>query len=158
MQAAGTASSSSTKKTTKEAKSTPSCGLCGKTEQLIKTSCCDNWICNDSHKYVPFSYARNSCYRNHNYSTLCGYHHNEGHSGNWKTCEECRGDFDTEDYVEFATSNYNFEKLKNPPTYEATSCADCGKVIIRANGGYSLVFRKGDREPKFVCGPCSLAN
>ena len=62
----------------------PRCGLCGKTGGLIKTDCCGNWICDDEHKYVLFSYARNSCHRNHSRYTLCAYHHNEGHAGDWK--------------------------------------------------------------------------
>ena len=39
------------------------CGLCGKTEELTKTPCCDNWICDDEHTYQIFSFERNSCYR-----------------------------------------------------------------------------------------------
>lgn len=116
----------------------PKCGLCSKTKNLIKTECCDNWICDDSHKYVMFSYARNSCYRNHDRYTICSYHHNEGHSGDWKTCKKCRDDFETEDYVDMATNEYNFEKLKNPPKYEPTKCIKCGSVIKLADGGYSM--------------------
>jgi hypothetical protein len=41
------------------------CGLCGKPKNLAQTECCGQWICNDEHKYVLFSYARNSCARNH---------------------------------------------------------------------------------------------
>ena len=49
----------------KSIKDKPSCGLCGKKTKLIQTECCGNWICDDADKYVMFSYARNSCYRNH---------------------------------------------------------------------------------------------
>jgi hypothetical protein len=38
----------------------PHCGLCGKTQNLTRTDCCDQWICDDEHEYVLFSYARNS--------------------------------------------------------------------------------------------------
>jgi len=62
----------------------PKCGLCGKTTNLTKTECCGQWICDDEDQYVPFSYARNSCYRNHRLYTLCGYHYAEGHPGDWK--------------------------------------------------------------------------
>lgn len=27
------------------------CGLCGGTNNLIKTNCCDNWICDDEDQY-----------------------------------------------------------------------------------------------------------
>lgn len=63
------------------------CGLCGKTKNLIRTECCNNWICDDEHKYVLFSYANNSCSRNHSRYTLCSYHHGEGHSGKWQDCK-----------------------------------------------------------------------
>lgn len=69
------------------------CGLCGKSRNLTKTECCDNWICDDEDKYVMFSYARNSCHRNHNHYTLCAHHHNEEHDGEWKTCAKCRSSF-----------------------------------------------------------------
>jgi len=105
------------------------CGLCGKTENLTKTECCGNWICDDEHTYVMFSYATNSCSRNHGRYTLCAYHHMEGHHGDWKDCAECRDSFETEMYVWYGTNEFNFEKLPNPPEYEPTHCADCGKVI-----------------------------
>ena len=113
------------------------CGLCGKTKNLTKTDCCGMWICDDEHKYVMFSYARNSCSRNHRRYTLCGYHHAEGHSGNWKDCPTCRESFATEMYVWYGTNEYNFEKLPNPPEYEPTKCAECGKVIALGTDGHS---------------------
>jgi hypothetical protein len=77
----------------------PCCGLCGKVGKVRETDCCGNWICDDQDKYVPFSYSRNSCNRNHDRYTLCGSHYNEGHSGLWKDCDECRKSFNTEMYV-----------------------------------------------------------
>ena len=56
----------------KKAEDKPRCGLCGKTRKLTKTECCGQWICDDEEKYVIFSYARNSCSRNHQRYTLCG--------------------------------------------------------------------------------------
>jgi hypothetical protein len=115
----------------------PRCGLCGKTKNLTRTDCCGNWICDDEHKYVMFSYARNSCHRNHHRYTLCGYHSNEGHEGDWKDCSRCREEIDTEMYVWYGTNEYNFEKLANPPSYEPTCCARCGRVIRLAFEGHS---------------------
>ena len=123
----------------KRKSSKPRCELCGKTGNLTRTECCKNWICNDQDKYVPFSYARNSCSRNHERFTLCGYHHNEGHAGSWKACEECRTSFKTEMYVWYGTNDYNFEKLENPPAFESTRCADCGVVINLGEDGYSVL-------------------
>jgi len=116
----------------------PRCGLCGKTTRLTKTECCGQWICDDEDKYVLFSYAHTSCSRNHRRYTLCGHHAAEGHPGTWQECPTCRTDIDTEMYVYFGTNEYNFEKLANPPTYEPTKCAQCGKVIVMSKEGFSV--------------------
>jgi hypothetical protein len=117
----------------------PRCGLCGKGGKLMQTECCGNWICNDHDNYVLFSYARNSCARNHDRYTLCSYHYHEGHEGEWKTCPKCRADFEyeLEMYVYYGTNEYNFEKLPTPPAYKPTHCATCGLVIRLGEGGYS---------------------
>jgi len=127
----------------------PRCGLCGKTANLTKTECCGMWICDDEQNYVMFSYARNSCSRNHRRYTLCGYHHCEGHDGDWKDCPKCREAFETEKSAWYGTNEYNFEKLPNPPEYEPTHCADCGKVIRLGTEGYSM---QGDN---YWCERCS---
>ncbi len=136
---------------TKQASAKPvaRCGLCGKTKNLTKTECCGNWICDDEHNYQLFSYARNSCSRNHRRYTLCGYHFNEGHQGNWKDCPKCRESFETEMYVYYGTNEYNFEVLPNPPAYDPTKCSDCGKVIVLGDGGYST---RGD---DYWCDRCT---
>ncbi len=125
------------------------CGLCGKTGKLTKTECCDQWICDDEDKYVMFSYARNSCYRNHRRYTLCGYHFTEEHDGHWKDCPECRNSFETEMYVYYGTNEYNFEKLENPPEYEPTRCAKCNTIINLGEDAYSIKGRK------YFCYNCS---
>jgi hypothetical protein len=101
------------------------CGLCGKTKDLTKTLCCDNWICDDTHKYVLFSYATNSCYRNHDRYTLCSYHHHESHPGTWKDCKKCKDEIQPENYLYFATNDFNFEKLANLPKI-IIKCVNCG--------------------------------
>lgn len=125
------------------------CGLCGKKSKLTRTDCCGQWICDDEHKYVLFSYARNSCHRNHSRYTLCGYHHNEGHEGDWRNCEECRQGFKTEMYVWYGTNEYNFVKLENPPKFEPTRCAKCDRVIKLAEESHSTT---GGR---YLCEQCS---
>jgi hypothetical protein len=116
----------------------PRCGLCGKAGNLTKTECCGNWICDDEDQYVLFSYAHNSCHRNHSRYTLCAYHFNEGHDGTWQECPKCRDEFEPEMYVYYVTNDYNFEKLPNPPSYEPTLCRRCGRVIRLAEDGYIL--------------------
>ena len=127
----------------------PACGLCKKQDKLTKTMCCDNWICDDNDRYVVFSYARNSCWRNHDRYTVCAYHHHEEHGDEWLTCKKCATGFDTEDYVDMATNEYNFVKLPNPPSFDPTICADCGRVIVRAKEGFTSVPSKG-----YVCEDC----
>lgn len=134
-----------------KAKADPSkrCFLCGKRTKLVRTECCGQWICDDEDSYQLFSYARNSCHRNHRRFTLCGFHHTEEHKGSWQTCSECREDIETEMYVYYGTNDYNFEKLENPPSFEPTLCTGCGAVIHLAAGGYS-------RGPKGTfCPTCS---
>ncbi|MBW6521646.1 MAG: hypothetical protein K0A99_11680 [Desulfoarculaceae bacterium] len=120
-------------------KKEPRCGLCGKTEKLIKTECCGNWICDDEDSYELFSYARNSCSRNHRRHTLCGYHHAEGHDGDWKECEKCRNGFEAEMVAWYGTNEYNFEKLPDPPEFEATTCSECGVIIHLSMDAYTML-------------------
>jgi len=127
------------------------CGLCGGTKRLTKTECCGRWICDDEHEYQLFSYARNSCFRNHRRYTLCGYHFAEQHAGHWKDCAECREAIQTEMYVYYGTNEYNFEVLENPPDFEPTRCSKCGTVIPLADGGY-VYSRDG-----YQCGRCAQA-
>jgi hypothetical protein len=132
----------------KKAADLPKCGLCGKTKKLTKTECCGQWICDDEDKYVMFSYARNSCHRNHGRYTLCSYHFNEEHSGNWKDCPECRSSFETEMYVWYGTNGYNFEKLENPPEYKPTRCSSCNEVIVLSEDAYSR------KDNEYFCENC----
>ncbi|PYS80336.1 MAG: hypothetical protein DMF67_20740 [Acidobacteria bacterium] len=126
-----------------------SCGLCGKSEKLTRTECCGEWICDDESEYVLFSYAHNSCHRNHSRYTLRSSHYNEGHEGMWQECQQCREGFETEMYVWYGINEYNFVKLANPPAYKPTKCAKCKRVIRLAEDGYSM---KGG---KYYCDRCT---
>ncbi len=127
----------------------PRCGLCGSRKKLTKTPCCGEWICDDHDQYELFSYATNSCSRNHNRYTLCGYHYEEGHQGSWQDCARCREDFETEMYVWYGTNEYNFEKLRDPPAFKPTKCAKCGTRIRLGEGGFSV------QNGKYFCMKCS---
>ncbi len=127
----------------------PRCGLCGSTTKpLTHTPCCNNWICDDEENYVMFSFARNSCSRNHDRYTLCSSHYHEQHAGRWQDCAKCREGFETEMYVYYATNEYNFDKLENPPAFEPTHCAECDTIIDLGNDGYSMA------EGKYFCVKC----
>lgn len=116
------------------------CGLCGKSsKKLTKTSCCNNWICDDEDSYKMFSYARNSCSRNHRRFTLCGAHVSEEHSGDWKNCKECVRGYEPEMAAWYGTNEYNFETLENPPSFKPTYCSKCGIRIVLPDGGYSVL-------------------
>lgn len=97
-----------------------------------------------------FSFARNSCHRNHARYTLCAYHHAEQHPGEWQTCSRCRQSFATELYVWYGTNQYNFAKLPNPPAYEPTHCAACGRVIRLGEDGYTLM-----PDGRYICMWCA---
>jgi len=125
------------------------CGLCGKAKRVQQTECCGNWICDDEDSYVPFSFSRDSCSRNHHRYTLCGYHDAEGHAGTWQECLSCRDEFETEMYAYYGTNDYNFQKLANPPKFEPTLCAKCGRRIALGDGGYTQM---GDT---YACIDCS---
>jgi hypothetical protein len=114
------------------------CGLCGKSKRLTRTPCCGNWICDDEHEYVPFSYERNSCFRNHTMHTICGVHHFQEHQGRWQDCSECRERDPLELFVHLATNEYNFEKLENPPSFEPTYCSACGVPVRLSRDGYKM--------------------
>lgn len=96
-----------------------------------------------------FSFARNSCSRNHGRFTLCGYHSNEGHAGDWRECLECQEAFETEVYVYYGTNDYNFVKLENPPPFEPTLCTKCSTRLDLGEGGYSQMGSK------YYCLSCS---
>ncbi len=125
------------------------CGLCSKSERLTRTECCGALVCDDEDNYVLFSYAHNSCHRNHSRYTLCASHFNEGHHGEWQQCEDCKQGFETEMYVWYGTNEYNFVKLENPPQYKPTKCVKCKRVIKLAEGGYSM------RGGSYYCDRCS---
>jgi len=71
--------------------------------------------------------------RGHSRYTICSQHHEEGHPGHWKDCQESRDSYEPEMYAWFTTNEYNTDPLKDPPPFEPTHCAACGKVIRLAH-------------------------
>ncbi|KAF9476772.1 hypothetical protein BDN70DRAFT_151422 [Pholiota conissans] len=108
------------------------CGLCGKTKGPLRvTECCKKTVCDDYENYVMFTYARNSCSRNHDRYTTCSQHHQEGHRTDWKSCIKCDDGFEAELRAWYATNSYNFigDIHPNPPTFSPKSCNECGRVV-----------------------------
>lgn len=116
----------------------PACELCGKRGKVYQTECCGRWVCDDEANYVMFSYAQNSCDRNHRRYTLCGSHFNEGHDGKWQDCQKCRDGFEPEMVAWYGTNEFNFEKMTNPPAFEPTKCANCKRRIHLGTGAYTM--------------------
>lgn len=115
------------------------CGLCGRAGKLTATECCGHAVCDDLAYEMERSGKRTWCWRNHERYTLCGYHYNEGHEGDWQTCAACRESFMPELYVWYGTNEHNFEQLRNPPHFEPTLCASCARRIDLGRDGYTIV-------------------
>ncbi|KAG8698388.1 hypothetical protein FRC08_005964, partial [Ceratobasidium sp. 394] len=131
------------------------CGLCGKSDgPLMKTTCCNRTVCDDYEKYQAFTFARNSCARNHDRYTRCCYHFNEGHGGDAITCKKCDNDHEGETSTWYLTSSFNFlEDIEraNPPSFAPTMCCKCGQQIKLNIDGVS--YGRGGKE----CRRCSAA-
>lgn len=126
------------------------CGLCGSTtKKLTKTECCKNWICDDADQYVLFSYAKNSCHRNHDRYTLCSTHKTEGHAGRWQDCKKCKEEMSLEMYSYYGTNKYNFEKLENAPKI-MIKCETCD---FESNDveDFAGSSSKGNEKEKWYC-------
>lgn len=117
-------------------KDSKKCGLCKKTDTeslvanqkpLTKTKCCENWICDDSHKYVVNSFSKISCWRNHERFTICGRHYRDEHIGKWQTCKQCRlnNKNDIFAYIDFSKNEFNFEPNKQLDRI-SIQCSGCG--------------------------------
>ncbi|KAF9476776.1 hypothetical protein BDN70DRAFT_897055 [Pholiota conissans] len=116
------------------------CGLCGKEDGPLRTTiCCGKIICDDYDKYKMFSYSNESCSRNHDRYTSCCYHHNEGHDGDWKTCEDCEDDHEEEMRAWYGTNNCNFldDLHPDPPSFTPKKCSQCNKMIKLNSEAYS---------------------
>ncbi|KAG5177573.1 hypothetical protein JKP88DRAFT_332136 [Tribonema minus] len=115
----------------------PECGICGRTEPLSLTPCCQNLICNRQHEYELFSYSREFCDRSHDRYTACGFHHGAGHAGDWRTCERCAADFN-DDYW-YSNNGYNFTPGPAPPkgSFHTAECDVCKGRVHRGFEGYS---------------------
>ena len=69
---------------------TSSCFVCGATSKEVNleyTDCCNAVVCDNEHEYEMMSYSRDHCLRSHLRYTMCGFHKNEGHSGDWRQCQ-----------------------------------------------------------------------
>lgn len=124
------------------------CTLCNRSQYILKTQCCKNWICDDYEDYKTFSLKKKSCLVNHYRFTICGYHYNNSHSGHWQVCDKCQKSLETEIYVWYGTNQFNFEKLKIIPAYTSKKCIKCQRIIHLAVEPYTVL------EGKYTCFHC----
>ncbi|MBU0657138.1 MAG: hypothetical protein KJ914_18600, partial [Gammaproteobacteria bacterium] len=61
------------------------------------------------------------------------------HDGDWRTCQKCMEEVETEMYVWYGTNEYNFQKLENPPEYQPTKCTRCDVVIRLGTEGFAVL-------------------
>lgn len=65
------------------------CRFCGKKSvPLVKTPCCQLWICCDT-KMLSFR-GGGRCQDAHERFSLCYSHYIDGHSEPWQTCQACK--------------------------------------------------------------------
>ncbi len=82
------------------------CRFCGNhAAPLVKTRCCDQWICCDT---AFLSYRGGGyCQFQHEHYSICHFHYNEAHPGSWQSCEQCRRFFGEDSFSNGLTDPIN---------------------------------------------------
>jgi hypothetical protein len=91
-----------------EAKPIPGehCSFCGDdTAPLVKTLCCERLICCDT-SYLSYQ-GGGYCQFEHESESICHFHYNEKHEGEWRDCGECRGFFGENEFKRIAEDRMN---------------------------------------------------
>ena len=82
------------------------CRFCGDdSAPLVKTRCCDRWICCDT-SYLSIR-GGGHCQFQHEQYSICHFHYNEGHSGAWQECSECRDFFGEQEFERLSMDPMN---------------------------------------------------
>ena len=75
---------------------------------LVKTPCCDQWICCDT---AFFSFRGGGrCQVEHERFSLCYSHYEDQHGGPWQSCQKCREFWSPRDYQRYAENPINWPK------------------------------------------------
>lgn len=132
------------------------CGLCGETrrELLELTECCGETVCNREDEYVLMSFSRDFCSRSHGRYTRCGFHTNEGHEGDWRTCDQCDAERTPGVVCWYETNGYNFTPgvRRERGALYTQACTSCGKRIHTGMEEFSFGARG------VQCGPCLMSS
>lgn len=146
------------------------CGICGERNNLVRTSCCGNILCDNQEEYVLFSYSRKFCVRSHDRYTMCSFHKSEGHrSEDWRQCNQCKEQLTSETDKEgrparvwHSTNGYNFTPMLESDYRKGSmitaGCGECGNRVATGFEGYSMVpkdRRDGRKVSVLTCQDCS---
>ena len=64
------------------------CRFCGDAQApLVKTPCCDQWICCDT-AFLSFR-GGGRCQVEHERFSMCYSHYEDKHGGPWESCQKC---------------------------------------------------------------------
>ena len=141
----------------RQPKKPTACGLCGnKFGPFVKTPCCGRVVCDTEGDYQMFSYERvGQCARNHRNHSVCGFHYNESHRGDWKDCAKCEEYFHPFDYAVKAVSQarsgtiykYNFDDNVrtdlDPASIPMPQCFECtNRVNTTEENNRTIMMRK----------------
>jgi hypothetical protein len=83
------------------------CRFCGDAAApLLKTPCCDQWICCDT---AFFSFRGGGrCQAEHERFSLCYSHYEDKHGGPWQSCQQCCAFWSPRDYQRYAENPINW--------------------------------------------------
>ena len=82
------------------------CHFCGDdTVPLVMTPCCGQLICCDT-SYLSYRGGGYCQFEHENYS-ICHFHYNEKHPGQWNDCDECRRFFGEKEFEQLAEDPMN---------------------------------------------------
>jgi len=87
------------------------CHFCGdETAPLVKTPCCNQWICCDT-SYVSYR-GGGRCQYAHERFSVCHYHYVEKRPGRWQDCDECRRDLGDTNFMLAFTDGTNVPRFE----------------------------------------------
>lgn len=126
-----------------------SCFACGSPKQLIPTECCGSLVCVSPPGVGPYSNPVHDCKGSHARYTLCGYHFDAEHGGDWTSCEQCKAEFEPELYQFYASNRFNSVSVHvSLEVIQKPSCTDCGKTFSILADAFAV------EKNEFLCSDC----